>query len=185
MIHRLICIQILVVAASAFSFADTEETTSRKEIVTKVHKVGDLEFFTHDQEGWNFSSLVETLKTKTGDDETTITAYPQNLCLVVSTTKDNHKIIAKTIKQDQAKSKGQKKVTVLTRVYKVGDLASFTQGKNDWDPVILLELLKTKIGDDDTTSFAPYPQNLSIIISATQENHDIVVETIEGLRPKK
>ncbi|MCO8124876.1 hypothetical protein NHH03_24275 [Stieleria sp. TO1_6] len=180
-----------IVVGCSFSVVNAEqiEADGKKAIVTTVYNVSDLTSFTDGQHGWDYTTLLELLKTKIGDDQTsTIAPYPQNLSLIISTTNEKHALVAKTLKQERAKAKQTKansKHAIVTRVYKVGDMAAFTQDKSLWDPSILLELLRTKIGEDESTSFAPYPQNLSLIISTTSEKHDIVVDTIEKLRQKK
>ncbi|MCA9140236.1 MAG: hypothetical protein KDB00_25875 [Planctomycetales bacterium] len=91
----------------------------------------------------------------------------------------------------QAEDKGEaKQPIVTTRVYKVGDLPVFTQTK-DYAPEMLMALIQKTVSPKDwetkggTSTIAPYPQNVSLIISTTPKNHDKIVKLLERFRDSK
>lgn len=185
-----VVVLVLIVLAISLSSPAVQAAEGQSEadpkVVIKVYKVGHLTSYSEDRSNWDFAKLIDRFQSQLGDDETTTFApYPQNLSLVISATQANHNIIAKVIAREEQKLKQaepDKKKVIVTVVYRVGDLPAFTQGKSHWDPLILLELLKAKTGNDDSITFAPYPQNLSLIISATNEQHKLIRAALRQLR---
>lgn len=76
---------------------------------------------------------------------------------------------------------------IVTRVYKFADLPVWTKEKA-CNPVLLMHLLQSTVlpeqweGKGGRATMAFYPQNLSLIISATPKMHDEIVDLIELVR---
>lgn len=76
---------------------------------------------------------------------------------------------------------------ITTRVYKLADLPVWTKEKN-FAPSVLMHLLQTSVcpeqweGEGGRATMAPYPQNYSVVISASAELHDKIADTLTLLR---
>ncbi|MCO8124870.1 hypothetical protein NHH03_24245 [Stieleria sp. TO1_6] len=78
---------------------------------------------------------------------------------------------------------------IATKVYKVADLPIYRPTKGvSFD--LLMTFIQQTISPSDweakggSSTMAPYPQNLSLIISTTQKNHDKIVDLVERFRVK-
>ena len=75
--------------------------------------------------------------------------------------------------------------TLVTRSYRTADLPIWTEGGKEFDHSILIALIKANIGEDawdDSHSIAPYAQNVSLVVSTTMTNHDVIGKTLDQLR---
>ncbi|MCA9140988.1 MAG: hypothetical protein KDB00_29655 [Planctomycetales bacterium] len=73
----------------------------------------------------------------------------------------------------------QPNATLEVKVYKVAKLVPLKLGARIWDPSPLIKTLEEKLGKDALVTFAPYQQTLSLIITTTPQNHEIIAKTIE------
>ena len=70
-----------------------------------------------------------------------------------------------------------RELQIETIVYNVSDLALFTRNSNEWNPSILIELLKLKLSPAET--YITCLQNgKSLIVTTTLEKHHVVVSTL-------
>ncbi|QDV87344.1 hypothetical protein TBK1r_63740 [Stieleria magnilauensis] len=75
--------------------------------------------------------------------------------------------------------------TLVTRSYRTADLPIWMEGGKGYDHSILIALIKASIDEDawdDSHTIAPYPQNVSLVVSTTSENHDVIAKTLDQLR---
>ncbi len=80
---------------------------------------------------------------------------------------------------------GRQGKTLVTRSYRTADLPIWTEGGKGFDHSILIALIRANIGDDawdESHSIAPYPQSVSLVVSTTKENHDVIAKTLDQLR---
>ncbi|KAA5545389.1 hypothetical protein FYK55_06985 [Roseiconus nitratireducens] len=87
----------------------------------------------------------------------------------------------------QAEAPIEAESQIVTIVYKVSDLPVFT-GSKQYSPKMLMSLIQLSVSPRDwereggRSMMAPYPQNVSLIISTTQENHRKIAALLESFR---
>jgi hypothetical protein len=89
------------------------------------------------------------------------------------------------IAQQSSDAAERKTNALVTKSYRTADLPIWTASGKGFDHSILIALIKANIGEDawdDSHSIAPYPQHVSLVVSTTKENHDVIGRTLDQFR---
>lgn len=98
------CIVILVLASAVGVLPDQSTNAadiSKETLLTRVYRTADLPIWNEKGSGFDHSILIALLKANIGEedwnDDHSISPYPQNVSLVISTNTENHATIVKTL----------------------------------------------------------------------------------------
>ena len=73
----------------------------------------------------------------------------------------------------------------FVKTYSVNDLAVWSQNGTNFDPTILIELIKSKVSSADQKNgpqIRPYAQNSSLVVVASQSVHEEVAGLMRKIR---
>ena len=73
----------------------------------------------------------------------------------------------------------------ITKTYSVKDLAVWSENGAEFDPSILVLLLKTEVTPgqwNDKNSIVPYAANASLVVSTNRDTHQLIADRLAALR---
>lgn len=106
------------------------------------------------------------------------------LALVVIPGITSTESLSNSLHADEA-AQSVKADALVKRTYRTADLPIWNNDGKSFNHAVLTALLKARVGEaawGQESEVAPYMQSVSLVITTTEPNHDIIAKTLEELR---